>query len=136
MGSKCAFARFAKSPGNLKFAEKAVIAPFTWNGQELTAFMFRTANPYRTNLMTMRAQITVSLVEATDENGTQQRRFYPLTLERTEINFFPSSWTLVHPIDENSPIYGFKMDDFRKSSVEFMVLLSGFDETFEPDLFQ
>ncbi len=129
------FARFAKSPGSLKFAERAVIAPFTWNGQEITAFMFRTANPYKTNLMNMKAQITVSLVEKIEENGSEQRRFYPLNLERTEINFFPSSWTLVHPIDENSPIYGFKLDDLQRSSAEFMVLLSGFDETFDQNVF-
>lgn len=129
------FARFAKSPGSLMFAEKAVIAPFTWQGQQVPAFMFRTANPYRTSLMNMKAQITVNLVEQVDENGTEQRRFYPLTLERTEINFFPSSWTLVHPIDEKSPIYGFRMEDFRRSSTEFMILLSGFDETFDQNIF-
>ena len=129
------FARFAKSPGKLMFAEKAVIAPFTWNGQELPAFMFRTANPYKTNLMNMKAQITVSLVEKLDENGAEQRRFYPLTLERSEINFFPSSWTLVHPIDEESPIYGFTEEDLRRSSAEFMVLLNGFDETFDQNVF-
>jgi inward rectifier potassium channel len=129
------FARFAKSPGNLKFAEKAVIAPFNWHGQEVPAFMFRTANPYQTNLMNMKAQITLNMVEQIDENGTEQRRFYALTLERTEINFFPSSWTLVHPIDENSPIYGFTMEDFRRSNVEFMVLMTGFDETFDQNVF-
>jgi inward rectifier potassium channel len=129
------FARFAKSPGKLLFAEKAVIAPFMWNGQELPAFMFRTANPYNTNLMNMKAQITVSLVEKIDENGAEQRRFYPLTLERTEINFFPSSWTLVHPIDKDSPIYGFTAADFTRSSAEFMVLLNGFDETFDQNVF-
>jgi inward rectifier potassium channel len=83
------FARFAKSPGRLMFAEKAVIAPFMWNGQEVPAFMFRTANPFRTNLMNMKAQITISLVEKLDENGAEQRRFYPLTLERSEIFFHP-----------------------------------------------
>jgi inward rectifier potassium channel len=129
------FARFAKSPGRLLFAEKAVIAPFMWNGQEVLAFMFRTANPYRTNLMNMKAQITISLVEKLDENGAEQRRFYTLTLERNEINFFPSSWTLVHPIDEESPIYGFTHEDLQRSSAEFMVLLNGFDETFDQNVF-
>ncbi len=129
------FARFAKSPAHLLFAEKAVIAPFTWKGQELPAFMFRTANPYKTNLMNVRAQITVSLVEKVDENGAEQRRFYALTLERNEINFFPSSWTVVHPIDENSPIYGFTAEDLRRGSVEFMVIVNAFDETFDQNTF-
>jgi inward rectifier potassium channel len=129
------FARFAKSPAKLKFAEKAVIAPFTWNGQELPAFMFRTANPYKTNLMNLKAQITVSLVEKADKNGVEQRRFFPLILERYEINFFPSSWTLVHPIDQQSPIYGFTMDDLQRSSAEFMVLINAFDETFDQNVF-
>ena len=83
----------------------------------------------------MKAQITVNMIEQIDENGTEQRRFYSLTLERTEINFFPSSWTLVHPIDENSPIYGFTLEDLKRSSAEFMVLLSGFDETFDQNVF-
>jgi inward rectifier potassium channel len=83
----------------------------------------------------MKAQMTVSLVEKLDENGVEQRRFYPLTLERNEINFFPSSWTLVHPIDEESPIYGFTAEDLQKSSAEFMILLSGFDETFDQNVF-
>jgi inward rectifier potassium channel len=129
------FARFAKSPGKVKFAEKAVIAPFVWNGQEVPAFMLRTANPYKTNLMNLKAQITISLVEKIDENGAEQRRFYPLTLERNEINFFPSSWTLVHPIDEESPVYGFTQEDLKRSSAEFMVLLNAFDETFDQNVF-
>ena len=129
------FARFAKAPAKLMFAEKAVIAPFTWQGYEVPAFMFRTANPYSSSLMNMKAQITVNLVEKTDENGAEQRRFYGLTLERSEINFFPSSWTLVHPIDENSPLYGFTMADFEKTKIEFMILMSGFDETFDQNVF-
>ena len=129
------FARFAKAPAKLMFAEKAVIAPFTWNEQQVPAFMFRTANPYNTSLMNMKAQITVNIVEKIDEDGTEQRRFYPLPLERSEINFFPSSWTLVHPIDENSPLYGFTLADFEKAKTEFMILISGFDETFDQNVF-
>jgi inward rectifier potassium channel len=129
------FARFAKSPGRLLFAEKAVIAPFKWKENELPAFMFRMANPFKTNLMNLKAQITVSLVEKIDENGSEQRRFYPLALERSEINFFPSSWTLVHPIEEDSPIYGFTEEDLRRSSAEFMVLINAFDETFDQNTF-
>jgi inward rectifier potassium channel len=46
------------------------------------------------------------------------------------VNFFPLSWTVVHPIDEASPLYGLSREDLLESDAEFLVLLTGMDETF------
>src|SRR5262249_35373025 len=51
-------------------------------------------------------------------------------LERDGVVFFPLSWTIVHPIDEESPFYGMSDEDLRATKGEFLVLLTGFDETF------
>jgi inward rectifier potassium channel len=56
--------------------------------------------------------------------------FNVLKLVRDRVVFFPLSWTIAHPIDETSPFYGMSPEDLRKTRGEFLVLLTGFDETF------
>ncbi len=131
------YARFSKAPSILIYSEKAVIAPFTWQGQEITAFMLRIGNLYNSSLMNMKAQLTVSLLDfdSLDAAGNPIRRFMALALERDTITFFPSSWTIVHPIDENSPFYGMTQADFEKSLPEVMILLNGFDDTFDQNVY-
>ncbi len=131
------YARFSKAPSILIFSKKAVVAPYTWQGQEITGLMVRIANTYNTSLMNMKAQITASLLdfESLDAAGQPIRRFMSLALERDTITFFPSSWTIVHPIDENSPFYGMNQADFEKSLPEVMILISGFDDTFDQNVF-
>ena len=131
------YARFSKAPSILIYSKKAVVAPFTWQGQEITGLMMRVANVYNTSLMNMTAQVSVSLLdfEALDANGQPIRRFMALPLERDTITFFPSSWTIVHPIDENSPFYGMTQADFKKALPEVMLLLSGFDDTFDQNVY-
>ena len=66
----------------------------------------------------------------TDAAGTRVRRYYPLSLERNRVSFFPLSWTIVHPITSDSPFHGRTEDDLTRSEVEILVLLSGIDDTF------
>ena len=40
------------------------------------------------------------------------------------------TWTINHPIDENSPLYGMSEKDMKEADVEFLVYLNGFDDTF------
>ncbi len=131
------YARFSKAPAIVIFSKKAIIAPFAWQGHEITAVMFRIANAYNSSLMNMKAQMTVSLLDfdTLDGSGQPIRRFLPVALERDTITFFPSTWTIVHPIDENSPFYGMNETDFRKTMPEVMILVSGFDETFDQNIF-
>jgi inward rectifier potassium channel len=44
--------------------------------------------------------------------------------------FFPLAWTIVHPINENSPMYGLSREELLASDSEFLILLTGIDETF------
>lgn len=131
------YTRFSKAPSILIYSEKAVVAPFNWQGQEITGLMLRIANVYNTSLMNMTAQLTVSLLDfdSSDATGNPIRRFMSLSLERDTITFFPSSWTIVHPVDENSPFYGMNQADFEKSLPEVMILISGFDDTFDQNVY-
>jgi inward rectifier potassium channel len=118
------FARFSRPTAKILFSDRAVIAPY----RGITAFEFRIANVRRNQIIEIEAKALFARFEEAD--GRPLRRFYPLKLERDRVVFFPLSWTIVHPIDETSPLYGMSAEDLRKSRGEFLVLLTGFDETF------
>jgi inward rectifier potassium channel len=118
------FARFSRPTARILFSDRAVIAPY----RGMTAFEFRIANVRRNQIIELEAKVLFARFEEVD--GRQLRRFYPLKLERDRVVFFPLSWTIVSPIDETSPFYGMSPEDLRKTRGEFLVLLTGFDETF------
>ena len=76
----------------------------------------------------MNCRVTVAKLEI--ENGVEVRRFRPLTLELKNIIFFPMTWTINHPINEESPLWGMSHKDLEDADVEFLIMLSGFDDTF------
>ena len=118
------FARFSRPTARVLFSRTAVIAPY----RGITAFEFRIANARSSQLIELRA--TVMFARFENVGGRQLRRFYPLELERASVVFFPLSWTIVHPITEASPLQGLTRDDLRRCEGEFLVLLSGIEETF------
>ena len=118
------FARFSRPTARVLFSRTAVIAPY----RGITAFEFRIANARSSQLLEVEATVIFARIE--EHGGRPLRRFYPLTLERDSVVFFPLSWTVVHPIDDSSPLRGLTRDDLRRADGEFLVLLTGVDETF------
>jgi inward rectifier potassium channel len=57
------------------------------------------------------------------------RKFYDLSLERHRVVFFALSWTVVHPIDPSSPMWGLTQKDLLDADAEILILLTGTDET-------
>ena len=64
------------------------------------------------------------------EGGPPNRRFYGLELERHKVSFLPLTWTLVHPIDAESPLHSVTEAEFLASDAEILILLTGMDESF------
>lgn len=119
------YGRFSRPKVRLLFSENAIIAPF----KDGKAFQFRIANKMRNSQISdMECRVTLAKLE--NENGVMIRRFRPLELELKKIVFFPMTWTINHPIDENSPLWGMTEKDLIESDAEFMILLNGFDDTF------
>lgn len=119
------YGRFSRPKARIIFSKKAIVAPF----KDGAAFQFRIANKMRNSQISdIEARVTVAKLEL--QNGVLIRRFRPLELEIKKIIFFPMTWTINHPIDENSPLYGMTAKDLLESDAEFMILLSGFDDTF------
>jgi inward rectifier potassium channel len=57
------------------------------------------------------------------------RRFQELQLVRARSPLFALSWSVMHRVDENSPLYGQTAESLRACQGELVVLLSGTDET-------
>jgi inward rectifier potassium channel len=66
-----------------------------------------------------------------DGRGGLVRRYRLLPLERNKVTFFPLTWTIVHPIDEQSPLAGKTRENLEEVQAEILVLLTGVDETYE-----
>lgn len=118
------FARFSRPTAKILFSDSAVIAPY----RDGWGFMFRIANRKSTQLIELEAQVMFSRMERAD--GRSLRRFYRLPLERDKVTFFPLAWTIVHPIDENSPLKDLSATECISSDAEILVLLRGIDEMF------
>jgi inward rectifier potassium channel len=118
------FARFARPTARILFSEIAVIAPY----QDKTAFMTRLVNARNNQMIEVEARIMFSRL--VNENGKVVRRFDMLELERQKVLFLPLAWTIVHPIDENSPMFGLTKEDLEQTNAEFAILLSAMDETY------
>ncbi len=117
------FARFSRPMAHLLFSKRAVVAPY----RGITGFMFRIANSRRNQIVDLEARV---ILAARDPLRPDKRVFRRLALERERVSFFPLSWTIVHPIDDESPLAGLKSGDLEAMDAEFLILLTGFDETF------
>jgi len=119
------FARFSRPVADILFSQNAVMS---WIGN-LRAFEFRIINSRNNQIIDLHVRLLVSRFE-TNASGAAVRRYYPLNLERESVVFFPLSWTIVHIIDKDSPLYGVTQDELCASGAEFLILLTGMDETF------
>jgi inward rectifier potassium channel len=116
------FSRFARPTAQILFSKHAIIAPF----KGITALEFRIANARSNQLIELQAKVLLSWFKP----DAVSREFYPLRLEREKVVFFPLSWTILHPIDEESPLWGITPEQLASCEAEILILLTGIDETF------
>ncbi|KAM3096940.1 ion channel [Phormidesmis sp. 146-35] len=119
-----AFARFSKPTARVVFSRVAVIAPH--EGQPV--LMFRTANKRRNQILEAQMRVYLMRDEVTSD-GQHMRRIHDLTLLRSQTPGFNLSWTVMHAIDESSPLYGYDADALVKMNTSIVISLSGIDET-------
>jgi inward rectifier potassium channel len=118
------YGRFSRPQAFIKFSNNAVIAPYK-NG---IAFMFRLA-PYKNNNLS-EGEVKLTLAMRIEENGQMVNKFYGLDLEISKVNAITLSWTLVHAINESSPLYNLTLQDLIAARAEILVFIKGFDEVF------
>lgn len=125
MATGLMFAKFARPTARVMFSDVAVIAP----RDGVRSFMVRMANARASRIIEATVRMVLLRAETTRE-GEQVRRFHDLTLTRGQSSMFAMSWTVIHPIDEKSPLYGVTPEQLRASSAQIVVSLVGMDETF------
>jgi len=125
------YGRFSKPKAFLAFTKHALVSPF----REVTGLMFRFA-PYKSmhNLTSVEVKVSLALLE--NDNGNNIYRFYDLPLERSKADSLPMNFTVVHPIDENSPLQGFTSEDMKNADVEIYVLVRAFDDVYSTTVLQ
>lgn len=118
------YGRFSKPTAFLKFSENAVMAPY----KDGKAFMFRIVNARPNTLIEMSVRIILAMKTEAGENIN--RKYYSLDIETSSVVFFPMPWTIVHHINENSPLNTMTKVDLEKLDAEFLIHIKGFDETY------
>ncbi|MFI5173139.1 MAG: ion channel [Chitinophagales bacterium] len=118
------YGRFSRPVHGIRFSDSAVIAPYKGG----YSFQFRVGNEMTNNLINLEAKALLSIVVT--EGEKQIRRFQPITLENNRINYLSLNWTCVHPINDQSPLFGLTEQDFMAGNIEIIVMVEGFNDAY------
>ncbi len=124
------YTKFTQPRVEVALSKTAVFDHFMGN----FAFKFMLANEYENKLVDV--EVTLDLIKLEIVNGRYKKRFYNLPLIRSKIPFLSVPWTVVHPIDVKSPLWGLTQEEFKTSSMEFFVQVKVFDEAHRQVLFK
>jgi inward rectifier potassium channel len=124
MATGLLYGRFSKPKAKLIFSDHLLYAPF----KEGNALMLRLANSKESQIIDVTADVFFTYIDTIGEEP--QRKYFNLPLEISKINILATSWTLVHPLDADSPIAHFTQEDYQKSDAEVLIQIQGFDVTY------
>ncbi|MGO9260051.1 MAG: ion channel [Bryobacteraceae bacterium] len=118
------FGRVSRPSARIGFSENMIVAPY----QEGHSLQFRVVNRRKNSLAELQARCLLMTVD--NEDGTPKRKYELLRLERPEVLFLALTWTIVHPIDRDSPLWGKTAADLTRLQAEVLILLKAYDDTF------
>lgn len=125
-GTGVTYGRFSKAKTKILFSDKALIT----TGKEGT-LKLRFVNRKQNRLIGMSAKLTISYLVDNEETGKTTRSYDILPLELSYISLFPLPWTIVHKIDDASPLFKKNLADLKAMDAELVVILAGYDDTFD-----
>jgi inward rectifier potassium channel len=117
------FAKFSLVRARVRFASKTAFAPI--DGKP--TLMIRAGNLRSNNLVEARAHVGLVRTEVTQE-GVTVYRMYDLKLTREMTQQFSRAWTLMHIVDDSSPLKGATPESLIKEEVEIIITLVGTDD--------
>jgi inward rectifier potassium channel len=118
------FGRVSRPSAKIGFSEKMLVTPY----QDIQSLQFRVVNRRRNDLMEIQARVLLMTVEG--EDATAVRSYRQLKLEREQVLFLPLTWTIVHPIDSESPMFGLTAAELQRLQAEVLILIKAYDDTF------
>ncbi len=121
------YGRFSRPKAHLLYSKNLLISPYkTGKG-----IMFRIANRKQYELIESEASFTITL----NNPETKKREFLNLKLEITRVNFLSLSWTIVHPLDEESPLFGLSKKELSERDAEFIILIKAINDTYSQTVY-
>jgi inward rectifier potassium channel len=119
------YGRFAKPKSYLVFSHNALVSPYHGH----TGLMFRLAC-YKDNHNLTDVEVIVNLGLRIQEGEKRSYKYYTLPLERSRIESLPMNWTIVHPIDDKSPLHGLSAENIQEADAELYILIRAYDDVF------
>ena len=119
------YGRFSKPKAFLLFSKNALISPYKGG----TGLMFRFVT-YKDHHTLTNMDIKVNAAMLVDENGKNAYRFYDLDLERSHVESLPMNWTVVHPLNSDSPLFEYSGEDMKNADLEIYVSVRAFDDVY------
>ncbi len=122
------YGRFSKPKSAIKFSDHIILRDF----KDKRAIMFRLMNSRKTVMIAPKISVTLSI----SDKETSEKKYYDLGLERASIMYLPTVWTIVHEIDEKSPLYNFTNKEIAALNAELFMLLQYHEESFAQNVYQ
>ncbi|MBK8245632.1 MAG: transporter [Saprospiraceae bacterium] len=116
------YSKFSKPKSKILFSKHVLLAPY----KDIQSIQVRVSNEISNNILDLEASMIFGYVPK--DGSTRILRI--LSLEIQKIALFPLSWTIVHPIDDKSPLKELFDGDTDDLEVEFLVILRGYDESY------
>lgn len=124
------YGRFSKPKAKILFSKSALITPYR-NG--IDSLQVKMVNARDNVLLDIHAKI-ILVFDESNESGGVIKKYFQLPLEIESLSLLPLSWTIVHPIDSDSPIFNLSKEELLKMNPEIIVLIQGFDEVFSQNV--
>lgn len=121
------YARFSKPETKILFTDKILFSTVN----DLPALMIKVVNGRKSVLLNAKAKMILSL---NIDGNSSDKQYHILNLQVKEITFFPLTWTIVHFINDESPISGLDYKTFLSRNPEVICTIEAFDETHSQSL--
>jgi inward rectifier potassium channel len=118
------FGRVSRPSARIGFSTNILVTPY----QDATSLQFRVVNLRSNSLMELEVRTLLMLVE--NNGGEPKRTYKQLHMEREQVLFLPLTWTIVHPIDAESPLWEKTPEELERLQAEFLILIKAYDDTF------
>lgn len=126
------YGRFSKPRAMIKFSKDLIVRNF----RDHRAIMFRLMNSRKNMMIEPWATVTLAISEENETTGEYERKFYRLKLERDKIMYLPTMWTIVHELDDESPLFRYSNQELQQLDAELYILVEYHDEAFAQKLFK
>ena len=124
LGTGIVFAKFSLPKARVAFSKNILVS--SRNGQPV--LVFRVANRRNSSLLDASARAH-ALMDDVSSEGHRLRRNHLLELERSTMPVFFLAWTLIHRLDEKSPLFGLTPENTTERVIGIILSFTGVDDT-------